>query len=95
VLTQLTTVVRPTLPVVLQALPMLQAKFPIQRARMRLKLSVPTEAQEALLEELDGKGGVVESTDMAAGGNTFIAIAQVSVHEWHAPWCCVSRCAAD
>jgi ribosome maturation protein SDO1 len=62
----------------MQALPMLQAKFPIQRARMRLKLSVPTEAQGALLDELDGKGGVVESTDMAAGGSTFVAVAQVT-----------------
>jgi ribosome maturation protein SDO1 len=58
-----------------QALPVLQQRFPIQRARMRLKLSVPIEAQGALLDDLDARGAMLESSD--ARGGTFTVLVQV------------------
>lgn len=40
-----------------QALPLLQQRFPIERARMRLRITVPLRCKEELLELLSGRGG--------------------------------------
>ncbi|GFR52568.1 hypothetical protein Agub_g15160, partial [Astrephomene gubernaculifera] len=44
----------------LEALPLLQAQFPIERARMRLRLWVPAEAQQELEQLLRREGGEVQ-----------------------------------
>jgi hypothetical protein len=49
----------------LQALPLLQSRFPIERARMRLKLTVPLSSREELLELVGRQGGQVEEQDLA------------------------------
>lgn len=46
-----------------QVLPELQKHFPIQRARMRLKLSVPIDKQQDMLDKLKSFNAVVEATD--------------------------------
>jgi ribosome maturation protein SDO1 len=51
-----------------QVLPLLQARFPIQRARMRLKLQVPLHHQQQLLALLDAAGSAVEDIDATTGG---------------------------
>jgi ribosome maturation protein SDO1 len=71
-------------------LPLLQARFPIQRARMRLKLQVPQQHQQALLDSLDAAGSVVEGIEQA--GSQTVVVTQVGctdvpllvrcVHEW-------------
>lgn len=53
----------------LLALPLLQAQFPIERARMRLRLSAPVGEQAHELEQLlHREGAEVESLEVAAGG---------------------------
>ncbi|KAF8060050.1 Sbds [Scenedesmus sp. PABB004] len=59
----------------LEVLPTLQARFPIQRARMRLRLQVPAAHQEALLGMLDASAAAVESID--AAGHDAAVVAQV------------------
>jgi ribosome maturation protein SDO1 len=56
-------------------LPLLQARFPIQRARMRLKLQVPGQHQQALLDSLDAAGSVVEGIEQA--GDHTVVVTQV------------------
>ncbi len=51
-----------------QALPLLQQSFPIERARMRLKLSVPAEAQQELEQLLQREAADVQSLDVGPGG---------------------------
>jgi ribosome maturation protein SDO1 len=65
-------------------LPLLQARFPIQRARMRLKLQVPAQHQQALLHNLDAAGSVVEGIEQA-GAHT-VVVTQVSTT--HAVFSC-------
>lgn len=60
----------------LQVLPLLQARFPIQRARMRLKLQVPEQHQQALLDALDAAGSVVEGIEQA--GSAAVVVTQVT-----------------
>ncbi|GLI61502.1 hypothetical protein VaNZ11_003831 [Volvox africanus] len=52
----------------LEALPLLQNEFPIERARMRLKLSVPVEVQQELEQLLQTEAADVQSLDVGAGG---------------------------
>ncbi|WIA33728.1 hypothetical protein OEZ86_006845 [Tetradesmus obliquus] len=59
----------------LDVLPLLQARFPIQRARMRLKLQVPQQHQQALLDALDAAGSVVEGIEQA--GSAAVVVTQV------------------
>ena len=61
-----------------QALPLLKAQFPIERARMRLKLSAPLVCKEQLLEMADSYNAVVESVvDQQSGGGSTSVIVQV------------------
>ncbi|KXZ48751.1 hypothetical protein GPECTOR_25g335 [Gonium pectorale] len=60
----------------LEALPLLQKEFPIERARMRLRLSVPVAAQQELEQLLQREAADVQSLDVAAGG-TCTVVAQV------------------
>jgi ribosome maturation protein SDO1 len=53
-------------------LPLLQQQFPIERAKMRLKLQVPVAAQQQLLDMLDAKGSLVETVDSSASTTTVI-----------------------
>lgn len=50
-----------------QALPLLQQRFPIERARMRLRITVPLRCKEELLEVLGRQQGVIEETDLLGG----------------------------
>eukprot|EP00879_Flechtneria_rotunda_P017508 GHRR01018357.1.p1 GENE.GHRR01018357.1~~GHRR01018357.1.p1 ORF type:complete len:342 (+),score=143.17 GHRR01018357.1:1083-2108(+) len=59
----------------LEVLPLLQQRFPIQRARMRLKLQVPAANQQDLLDMLDQAGSTVETID--AAGSHSVVITQV------------------
>ncbi|GIL92274.1 hypothetical protein Vretimale_18438 [Volvox reticuliferus] len=52
----------------LEALPLLKKEFPIERARMRLKLSVPVEAQQELEQLLQMEAADVQSLDVGPGG---------------------------
>ncbi|GLC46131.1 hypothetical protein PLESTB_001193300 [Pleodorina starrii] len=52
----------------LEALPLLQKEFPIERARMHLKLCVGVEAQQELEQLLQREAAEVESIDVGAGG---------------------------
>lgn len=56
----------------MQALPLLKSRFPIERARMRLKLAVPLTSKDELLDLVRKQGGVLEEQDLygtgAAGG---------------------------
>ncbi|KAF6252326.1 SBDS protein C-terminal domain-containing protein [Scenedesmus sp. NREL 46B-D3] len=56
----------------LEVLPLLQARFPIQRARMRLKLQLPAQHQQALLDSLDAAGGVVEGIEQAGAHSVVV-----------------------
>ena len=47
-----------------QALPLLKARFPIERARMRLRLAVPLRCKDEMLELLGRQGGAVEEQDL-------------------------------
>jgi ribosome maturation protein SDO1 len=67
-----------------QVLPLLQARFPIQRARMRLKLQVPCQHQQALLDSLDAAGSVVEGIEQA-GSHTVVVTQVNGVAKM---WCC-------
>ena len=61
-----------------QALPLLKAQFPIERARMRLKLSAPLACKEQLLEMADSYNAVVESVvDQQSGGGSTSVVVQV------------------
>ena len=51
----------------LQALPLLKSRFPIERARMRLKLLVPLSCKEELVELVRGKAGVLEEQEIIGG----------------------------
>lgn len=59
-----------------QALPLLQKEFPIERARMRLRLTVPVEAQQELEQLLQREAADVAGLDVAAGGMC-VVVAQV------------------
>lgn len=48
-----------------QALPVLKAKFPIERARMRLRVTGPTDRKQDLLDMVDGYDAAVESVEIA------------------------------
>lgn len=50
-----------------QALPLLKSRFPIERARMRLKLLVPLSCKDELLELVRAQGGVLEEQDLIGG----------------------------
>lgn len=50
-----------------QALPLLKSRFPIERARMRLKLLVPLGCKDELLELVRAQGGVLEEQDLIGG----------------------------
>lgn len=54
-------------------LPVLQERFPIQRARMRLKLQVPVQYQQELLDSLDASAASVEEVDSSGSTSTIIA----------------------
>jgi len=56
---------RPAKAQALEALPLLQEKFPIQRASMRLRITVPMDASDELMDLLTRKGAVVEERDFA------------------------------
>ncbi|KAG2444446.1 hypothetical protein HXX76_001199 [Chlamydomonas incerta] len=60
----------------LEALPLLQKEFPIERARMRLRLTVPVEAQQELEQLLQREAADVAGLDVAAGGMC-VVVAQV------------------
>ncbi|EFN60113.1 hypothetical protein CHLNCDRAFT_11851, partial [Chlorella variabilis] len=55
---------RPAKAQALEALPLLKSRFPIERARMRLKLAVPLSSKDELLELVRQQGGVVEEQDL-------------------------------
>lgn len=71
-------------------LPVLQARFPIQRARMRLRLQVPACHVEQLLAFLDSAASDVESmdgVDAAAGTGAATLVVQASGrHPGHMRW---------
>jgi ribosome maturation protein SDO1 len=48
----------------LQALPLLKSRFPIDRARMRLRLLVPLNAKDEVYELLAKRGGTLEERDL-------------------------------
>ena len=52
----------------LQALPLLKSRFPIERARMRLKLLVPLGCKDELVELVKQQGGVLEEQDLIGEG---------------------------
>jgi ribosome maturation protein SDO1 len=58
----------------LQALPLLQSEFPIQRARMRLRLSAPAAARPALGALLRERGAVFEAEADAPGGGCSMTV---------------------
>ncbi|KAG1671280.1 hypothetical protein FOA52_010851 [Chlamydomonas sp. UWO 241] len=60
----------------LEALPMLQAKFPIERARMRLKLTAPTDRKAQLVDMVESYDARLEGVEDHAGGTTSV-VAQV------------------
>lgn len=49
--------------IVLQALPLLQKQFPIERARMQLKLVAPGDRKQELYDLVDSHQAVIESCD--------------------------------
>ncbi|MEW5297476.1 MAG: hypothetical protein WDW38_006309 [Sanguina aurantia] len=56
----------------LEALSLLQAQFPIERARMRLRLAVPAEHTEALQRCLDAHDAFLEGNDSSGGTITMV-----------------------
>ncbi|KAL4855148.1 Ribosome maturation protein [Chlorella vulgaris] len=55
---------RPAKAQAMEALPLLKARFPIERARMRLRLAVPLRCKDEMLELLGRQGGAVEEQDL-------------------------------
>lgn len=52
---------------------MLREKFPIERARMRLRLTAPTDKRQELVELVETHEGHIESTEQA-GTSTSVVI---------------------
>lgn len=59
-------------PIYPQALSLLQAQFPIERARMRLRLAVPAEHMEALQRCLNAHDAFLEGNDSSNGTITMV-----------------------
>lgn len=68
---------RPAAPPAAQALPLLKSRFPIERARMRLKLLVPLGCKDELLELVRAQGGAVEEQDLIGGLNDVLRLVEV------------------
>ena len=60
----------------LQAIPHLKESFPIERARMQLRIQVPAAAQEELHANLTERGAAIKSADTV--GDSYHVIAQVT-----------------
>uniref|UniRef100_A0A7S3VGJ4 SBDS family rRNA metabolism protein n=1 Tax=Dunaliella tertiolecta TaxID=3047 RepID=A0A7S3VGJ4_DUNTE len=58
----------------LEVLPLLQKHFPIQRARMRLKLSVPVAQHQEMVDKLKSYDAVIESSDTLPQAATFVVL---------------------
>lgn len=53
---------------------MLQKNFPIQRARMRLKLSVPLAQRQEMVDKLQSFDALIESSDTLQQSATFVVL---------------------
>lgn len=56
-----------------QALPLLQSKFPIERARMRLKLSAPADRKEQLVDMVEAYDAHIEGFEDVGANTSMIA----------------------
>lgn len=63
---------RPAKAQALEALPLLQQRFPIERARMRLRITVPLRCKEELMELLERRQGVVEETELVGSSQLVV-----------------------
>ena len=59
---------RPAKTQALEALPLLQSRFPIERARMRLHIVCPMSSREELNELMSQRGAVIEELDLEGNG---------------------------
>ena len=56
-------------PVCVQAVQPLKEQLPIERARMRLKIQVPSNSREELISLLETKHATIESQDLGFNNN--------------------------
>ena len=56
-------------PVRMQAVQPLKEQLPIERARMRLKIQVPSSTREELISILESKQAAIESQDLGFSNN--------------------------
>lgn len=59
---------RPAKTQALEALPLLQSRFPIERARMRLHIVLPVSSREEVHELMTQRGAVIEELDLQGNG---------------------------
>ena len=60
-------------PVCMQAVQPLKAQLPIERARMRLKIQVPSRSREELMAILESKQATIESQDLSFSNDQVLA----------------------
>ncbi|PSC73308.1 ribosome maturation SBDS [Micractinium conductrix] len=70
---------RPAKAQALEALPLLKSRFPIERARMRLKLLVPLNCKDELLELVRQQGGVVEEQDLIGSNFCLVCLVEPGI----------------
>ncbi|KAL4446200.1 hypothetical protein ABPG77_003007 [Micractinium sp. CCAP 211/92] len=70
---------RPAKAQALEALPLLKSRFPIERARMRLKLLVPLGCKDELLELVRQQGGLVEEQDLVGSSFSLVCLVEPGI----------------
>jgi ribosome maturation protein SDO1 len=65
---------RPAKTQALEALPILKSRFPIERARMRLRITIPLTGGDELKELLNSKAAVVEEQDLHGNMLTLVCL---------------------
>ena len=62
----------------LQAVQPLKEQLPIERARMRLKIQIPSGSREELMALLQSRQATIESQDLGLSNNQVMTVSHVS-----------------
>lgn len=70
---------RPAKAQAMEALPVLKSRFPIERARMRLKLLVPLGCKDELLELVRHQGGLLEEQELIGSNFSLVCLVEPGI----------------
>ncbi|PRW61221.1 ribosome maturation SBDS [Chlorella sorokiniana] len=70
---------RPAKAQAMEALPLLKSRFPIERARMRLKLLVPLGCKDELLDLVRAQGGALEEQDLIGSSFSLVCLVEPGI----------------